>query len=136
MDARRHDDHAVILLVDDDTRTAHRLARMLEEDGYLVEVFRDGADAVLRLERTPLPDVVVTDLMMPGTDGLTLMREARRRRPEMPVIFVTGYPERLARWGDDAGGQREPLVFTKPLEYAAFSAALGRLTAHCPGRAS
>ena len=134
LDAPKHDAHAVIMLVDDDTRTARRLARMLEEDGYWVEVFPGGADALLRLEQSPLPDVVVTDLMMPGTDGLTLMREARRRRPEIPVIFVTAYPERLARWVDDAG--TEPLVFTKPLEYAALSAALARLTADCPRRAS
>ena len=132
MDAPTLDAHAVILLVDDDTRTARRLARMLEEDGYWVEVFPGGADAMLRLQRSPLPDVVVTDLMMPGTDGLALMREARRRRPEMPVIFVTGYPERLSRLVDDAG--QAPIVFTKPLEYAALNAALGRLTAHCPRR--
>jgi two-component system response regulator MprA len=115
----------LVLLIDDDTRTAARLAQMLKEDGYAVEVLGDGVGALRRLANTPLPDVVVTDLMMPGASGLTVMLEARRTQPNVPVIFLTGHPDLLARLPklDPA-----PIVFTKPIEYDALSATIARVT--------
>lgn len=116
----------LVFLIDDDTRTADRLAQMLREDGYAVEVSGDGVDALRRLETMPSPDVVVTDLMMPGASGFTVMLEARRMQPTVPVIFLTGHPDLLARLPlkiDPA-----PIVFTKPIEYDDLRATIGRVT--------
>ena len=49
-----------ILVIDDDVRTARRLGSMLEEDGYIVEVMRNGTEAIERLAREPAPDAVIT----------------------------------------------------------------------------
>lgn len=116
----------LVLVIDDDTRTAALLAQMLREDGYAVEVLGDGVDALRRLEAMPNPDVVVTDLVMPGASGLTVMLEAQRKQPNVPVIFLTGHPDLLARLALTL--VPEPLVFTKPIEYDDVRAAIGRVT--------
>lgn len=107
---------ALILLVEDDVRSARILVRMLRDDGYDVELATDGAAAIARLTRRPLPDVLVTDLRMPHADGEAVARYARSLEPSMPVLLVTGYPEMAARI---QGPIREELtVLTKPLDYA------------------
>jgi two-component system cell cycle sensor histidine kinase/response regulator CckA len=114
-----------LLVIDDDQRTANRLASMLEEDGYVVEVLRDGRDALDRLEREPAPSGIITDLIMPRAGGIAILGEARRRWKDIPVVFVTGHPELLARPAlpiDPA-----PLVLTKPISYGELSEALQRL---------
>lgn len=116
----------LVLLIDDDTRTASRLASMLEEDGYTVEVLGDGVDALRRLEKMPAPNVVVTDLIMPGASGLTVMLEARRKQPDVPVIFLTGHPDLLARLPIVL--EPPPIVLTKPIEYDDLSAAIWKVT--------
>jgi CheY-like chemotaxis protein len=116
----------LVLVVDDDTRTGCRLAQMLKEDGFAVEVIGDGVDALKRLDDMPAPDVVVTDLMMPGASGYTVMLEARRKQPNVPVIFMTGHPDLLARV--PLAFDPPPIVFTKPIEYDDLKAAIGRVT--------
>ncbi len=116
--------YPLILVVDDDTRTARRLAELLREDGYKVEVVCDGALAVGRLSRSPLPDVLITDVQLPHVDGVAVAQYARSGRPNVRVIFVTGYPELVDGERDDAGSPA--LVFTKPLDYEALHAALPR----------
>jgi CheY-like chemotaxis protein len=112
-----------ILVVDDDVRTARRFARLLEEDGYQVEVFADGVQAIARLDAGPPPDAVITDVLMPRASGIAVMQHARTARPGIPVIFVTGHPEMLARL---APSEPEPVIFTKPIQYADVNAALAR----------
>ncbi len=105
-----------IFLVDDDIRTAKRLASMLEEDGFVVEVMRDGSEAVARMDRDPPPDAIVTDLVMLGMSGIAVLGAARRRGQSIPVIFVTGHPQLLAR--PPIPFEPSPIVFTKPVAYA------------------
>ena len=118
----------LILLVDDDARSGHILARMLREDGYAAELALDGPTAIARLSREPVPDVLVTEMNLPIVDGLTVARYARSRRAAFPVLVVTGYPE-LARAPHIVGAP--PLVFTKPLDYRQLAAALRR-SLHVP----
>jgi two-component system response regulator MprA len=116
---------ALLLLVDDDVRSARRLAQMLREDGFDVDVASDGATAIARLTRSPIPAVLITDLRMPNADGGAVSKYARSRRSDMPIIVVTGYPQLAAPL--DALEPR-PVVFTKPLIYADLQAALARVT--------
>lgn len=113
---------ALILVVDDDARSARTLANMLREDGFQVDVAIDGASAIARLTRKPLPSVLVTELRLPNADGMAVSVFARSRDAEIPIIMVTGYPQ--------LAGQKlspEPIVLTKPLDYADLSAALARV---------
>ena len=114
-----------LLVIDDDARTAKRFARMLEEDGFTVEVFADGAQAIARLALSPSPDAIVTDLVMPHASGIAVLGEARRLCGNIPVIFVTGHPELLRR--GDVPFDAAPIVFTKPISYADVSDALREL---------
>jgi excisionase family DNA binding protein len=80
-----------VLLVDDEESIRRLLSRMLES-AYDVEAAADGESA-LRLLREPDAhyDLLVSDLNMPGMDGLALIREARRIDSALPAIVITGY---------------------------------------------
>jgi len=116
-----------VLVVDDDVRTARLLARMLEEDGFDVEVSSDGARAIGRLSRSPAIDMLLTDLHMPHADGLTVARYARSLNPTMPVFIVTGYPEMVTNI--ESALAPVARVFAKPVAYPELTAAMaGSLT--------
>ena len=78
-----------VLLVEDDSVLARVYSCALAAAGYQVDVAPDGAEGFARLLATSY-DVVVTDLCMPKLTGLDLLEEVRRRRPEVPVVMVTG----------------------------------------------
>ncbi len=81
---------ARILVVDDEETIRELLSRTLALADYEVNVVPDGRTAVERMRLIPY-DLLITDLRMPGVDGLTVIREARRLRADIPVIVVTGY---------------------------------------------
>ena len=57
---------------------------------YEVDLAPGGQEALERLHREQY-DLLITDLRMPGVDGLTLIREARRFMPQLPIVIITGY---------------------------------------------
>ena len=79
-----------VLVVDDEASIRDLLAKTLALAEYDVDLAADGRSAIDRLRIIPY-DLVVTDLKMPGVDGLTVIREARRLKADMPVIIETGY---------------------------------------------
>ena len=79
-----------ILVVDDESSIREMLSKTLSLAEYDVEVAADGHAALERLKLMTY-DLLITDLKMPGIDGLTVIREARRYRPELPVIIITGF---------------------------------------------
>jgi excisionase family DNA binding protein len=79
-----------ILVVDDEAAIRDLLAKTLALAEYDVDVAPDGRSALERLRTLPY-DLLITDLKMPGIDGLTVIREGRRYRPDMPVIIITGF---------------------------------------------
>jgi CheY-like chemotaxis protein len=66
---------------------------MLEEMGHGVTVASSAQEALALLAREPVPDLVVTDHVMPGMTGLELAERLRRDRPDLPVVLATGYAE-------------------------------------------
>lgn len=80
-----------ILVVDDEPHVRTLLAAALRERGHEVEEAPDGPVALVRLGRPGGFDLLVTDLAMPDMDGLELLREARKRRPGLPALLITGY---------------------------------------------
>jgi len=79
-----------ILIVDDEQGVRDLLMRALSGGEYDVDVAPDGRTAVEQFRAVEY-DLLITDLKMPGMDGLTVIREARRIYPELPVIIITGY---------------------------------------------
>ncbi len=85
------DSRLTILLVDDDPLVREVLARDLIEQGYQVAPAETANAALALLDVGDPVDLLVTDLSMPVMDGVTLVQEAKRRRPDLPAIIVTGY---------------------------------------------
>lgn len=80
---------AYILVIDDEASVRTVLQRMLESAGHEVRVAAGGeeglANAGLRM-----PDLVVTDLLMPGTSGIRVITELRERSPTLPILAISG----------------------------------------------
>ena len=85
---------AHILVVDDDPAIRFTLEELLRTDGHVVATAENGEEA---LERATDADLVLTDLAMPGMDGLALLRALAKTRPALPVIMLTAFgSERIA----------------------------------------
>ncbi|HUN40984.1 MAG TPA: response regulator [Acetobacteraceae bacterium] len=84
---------ATILLVDDDSAVREVVAAMLEDLGYRVVEADGGAAALDLLSTGNRVDLMLADFSMPGMSGMELLREATARRPELPVLLVTGYAD-------------------------------------------
>ncbi len=112
-----------ILVLEDDTDTAAYVANGLEEEGHTVDHVNDGRDGVA-LAMTDDYDIIVIDRMMPGLDGLSIVKTLRAAGRQTPVIFLTalgGVDDRVD--GLDAGGDD---YLVKPF---AFSELLARINA-------
>lgn len=79
-----------VLVVDDENTIRNFLVRVLEREGYHVQAARDGREALQFLEATSF-DLLLTDIKMDRLDGVELLREARRRYPDLAVILLTGH---------------------------------------------
>ena len=80
-----------VLLVDDEPIVRDVLATQLADAGFSVTESPDGNAALTQLRQGGPFDILVTDLAMPGLDGVALIREAQRSQPGLPAILVTGY---------------------------------------------
>ena len=81
----------VILVVEDDLRVRELAVQMLRDLGYGVLEAEDGACGLQMLDRHPEVCLLFTDVVMPGMSGRLFADEARRRKPELRVLFTTGY---------------------------------------------
>jgi DNA-binding NtrC family response regulator len=79
-----------ILVVDDEANARQALAELLKEEGYSVEMAADGFKALPKIQEFA-PDMVLTDLRMPGMDGLELMKRAQQEDTERAVVVMTAY---------------------------------------------
>ncbi len=80
---------AEILVIDDDAGMCGFLATCLSRAGHAVATVRSGADALDHLDQRSF-DLVVTDIFMPGMDGLELLRAVLRHHPRMPALAISG----------------------------------------------
>ncbi|HWX49039.1 MAG TPA: response regulator [Roseomonas sp.] len=126
-----------ILVVDDAPQVRAVLAANLRDRGHWVEEAEDGPAALARFDSPQAFDTVVTDLAMPGMDGLELLRELRGRRPRLPALLVTGYAGDLDAARFAAATAEGPLVLLRkpaaPDDLANHVAALLREGATSPG---
>ncbi|RVH81197.1 response regulator, partial [Sinorhizobium medicae] len=87
-------DSAVVLLVEDEEAVRRGGKRMLETRGYTVHEAGSGVEALEIMEELAgAVDIVVSDVVMPEMDGPTLLRELRKKYPDLKFIFVSGYAE-------------------------------------------
>ena len=93
--ARKVSDRDRILVVDDESSIRDLLTKTLSISDYDVDTAPDGGAALERLRLYPY-DLLIVDLKMPGIDGLTIIREAKRLKADIPVIVITGFSTEYA----------------------------------------
>lgn len=92
-----------MLVVEDERKTASFIRKALQAEGHVVDVLHDGSEALLAAANTPF-DVIVLDIMLPGRDGLSVVRQMRERRITVPVLLLSARGEVSERIeGLDAG---------------------------------
>jgi CheY-like chemotaxis protein len=80
---------AHILLIDDDDAVRLVFERLLVAGGHVVHALGDGAGAAKLVEEHGI-ELVITDLIMPGQEGMTTIGELRRRWPDLPILAISG----------------------------------------------
>ena len=89
---------ARILLADDDKSTRELVRRALEMDGHQIQVAEDGSEAWTAFEAAPTAfDLIITDVEMPGTDGVTLAKNALAASATVKVLMMSGFTDALER---------------------------------------
>ncbi len=80
-----------VLVVDDDVQIQKDLSEILGEGGCEVSAVGTGEEALEIMEREGAFDLVITDLMMPGMDGMELLTEIKKRNKDLPVVMITAF---------------------------------------------
>ncbi len=84
------DDRSYILIVDDDETLCSILKETFSTGEYQCETATSAEDALERISKTPF-DIMLTDISLPGMKGFELTAQAKKMRPDMPVVIMTGY---------------------------------------------
>ncbi|AOY60859.1 nitrogen regulation protein NR(I) [Xanthomonas citri pv. glycines] len=103
-----------IWVVDDDRSVRFVLSTALRDAGYAVDGFDSAAAALQALGMRPTPDLLFTDVRMPGEDGLTLLDKLKSKHPHLPVIVMSAYTDVASTAGAFRGGAHEFL--SKPFD--------------------
>lgn len=86
-----------VLLVEDEPMVRSVAERALTRHGYQVITADNGEDALEILDKGEPIDLLISDVVMPGMDGPAMVREARKSRPNLKVLFMSGYAEEQLR---------------------------------------
>ena len=86
-----------ILLVEDEDMVRAVAERALTRQGYTVFTAENGEVALELLENAEKPDLLISDVVMPIMDGPTMVRQVRKRWPDLPILFMSGYAEEQLR---------------------------------------
>ena len=122
-----------ILVVDDEPDVAdlfrQRFRREARQGTYVLHFAASGEEALGQLAGDIRPELIVilSDINMPGMDGLELLREIKQRRPELPVMMVTAYGDDERRRRASEEGAFE--FVTKPVDFDSLKQQLARLPA-------
>lgn len=81
-----------VLVVEDEIKTAAFIRKALQAEGFAVDVLHNGTDALAAVHANPY-DVIVLDIMLPGRDGLSLVKQWRERRSAAPVLLLSARGE-------------------------------------------
>lgn len=121
--------NATVWIVDDDRSIRWVLEKALAQDDFATRSFEDGDEALNALESGEgAPDVLVSDVRMPGTDGLRMLRILQRKFPELPVIIMTAHSDLDSAVASYQGGAFEYLP--KPFDVDEAVALVKRAIRH------
>ena len=117
------DHRGSVIVVDDEPQVRRLLARMLGEIGFTVTVAACGTEALsLMVDRT---DLVVLDMRLPDLSGPDVARLVRRRWPDVPILFISAYPEPVLR--DPSAEELADGFLAKPFTQEQLAGSVDRL---------
>jgi len=118
--------HRGILLVEDDPGVREFAAEVLSRAGYNLRVARHGVEALEQMRKHEASiDILVTDVVMPEMGGRMLVEQLRKTRPDLPVLYITGYTDDARMLGElKATGAK---LLEKPFTAGALAEAVARL---------
>jgi signal transduction histidine kinase/ActR/RegA family two-component response regulator len=119
-----------VLIVDDDAMVREVLVGQMEEQGYGVAQAGGGLEALAQLDAGASIDLLISDFAMPGMNGLTLIEEARRRRPELPAVLLTGYADANVRLAIEDTKAGNTALLRKPVSGVSLIKRAAALLAH------
>jgi two-component system nitrogen regulation response regulator GlnG len=117
-------DAPAVWVVDDDRSVRYVLAEALRDAGYRVHAFADADAALAAVADGEVPDLVFTDVRMPGTGGLDFLTALRGQRADLPVVVMSAYTDIATTAGAFRGGAHDYLA--KPFDLDAAVALAGR----------
>jgi CheY-like chemotaxis protein len=109
-----------VLAVEDEELFHPHLKKLLQKCGAKLQLACNGAEA-LKLFTAPFPDLVLTDIVMPRLDGFGLAREIQKSNPTIPIVFMSGYPESLAK---PQAKEYSCAFLERPIEFESLRACL------------
>jgi two-component system cell cycle response regulator CpdR len=114
-----------ILLAEDDDSLRGFLARALERAGYEVKACADGEEAAAALDQEW--DLLLTDIVMPGMDGIEVARQAAALHPDLRIMFITGFAAVALAAGSQAPAGAK--VLSKPIHLREIVSEVERMIA-------
>jgi CheY-like chemotaxis protein len=114
---------ARILVIDDDMNVQKLLKKILEKAGYEVQAVSDGPSAI-KIARNHPPHLIISDILMPGMDGIDTMVELRREFPHLKIIAISGgghiAPENYLKIASEFGATQTLLKPFTPMKLIAL----------------
>lgn len=118
-----------ILVVDDDELVSEYLGALLEAESYEVTVLNEPAAALEFFKEHPDDfDLIVTDQVMPGLTGVEIAQSMLALRPELPILLITGYSEKISAENAESYGLSG--FFPKPINEHLFLDKVSHLVTH------
>ena len=106
-----------VFLCEDDQIVRQSVVGMLEQAGYVVQAATQPDEALRRLAAQPVPfDLVISDVVMPGMNGVEFIRRVREQYPQIPVLFISGYSQDVLL--EQGLGAQQIDLLPKPFDYA------------------
>ena len=107
---------AHVIVVDDEPMIRQFVSSVLSTSGYQVSDAGTSDQALQIMDKTPDVDLLVTDIVMPGGTGWELADSMRKRKPGLPVLFISGYAPDTFRTVSEESFLRKPFRITELLE--------------------
>ncbi len=120
---------AKILLTEDDNAMANFLTIALEKAGHIVTYATNGNDALNALNENSDFDLLLTDIVMPGIDGIELSKKAQKKHPNIKIMFITGFAAMVTKQQDNTATKNAKLL-SKPFHLNELVEQIEQLLSH------